>query len=75
MTSERTIAKPLTPEKTRTMNDENRRTYGHCSQIYVIRGLLSDYFWQIYFIFFSCQEHFISEMPEASVLKRGQIRG
>ena len=50
--SERTIAKPLTPEKTRTMNDENRRTYGHCSQIYVIRGLLSDYFWQIYFFFF-----------------------
>ena len=31
---------------------ENRRTYGHCSQIYVIRGLLSDYFWQIFFIFF-----------------------
>ena len=66
MTSERTIAKHLTPEKTRTMNDENRRTYGYCSQIYVIRGLLSDYFWQIYFIFFFLSGTF--HFPDAQSL-------
>ena len=31
-------------------------------------------FW-LFLANFSCQEHFISEMPKASVLKRGQIRG
>lgn len=72
VTSERTIAKPLTPEKTRTRIDGLMDT--------VHKFTLSEVYFLIIFgksfsFFFSCQEHFISEMPKASVLKRGQIRG
>lgn len=46
----------------------------------VLKFMLSEVYFLIIFgksisFFFSCQEHFISEMPKASVLKRGQIRG